>query len=125
MTKHLCPVCGRELTRGGSYCSPACQKEARRRREETALRHMRLRNADNDIYEELLKRLFVAQTKHPVFAEGPYQALGRVGEEYGELAQAINKKQGPERVEAEAWDLLVTAWRFVRRDWDNGEEETR
>ena len=67
---------------------------------------------------ELLKRKDDrARQKHPVFAEGIYQGFGRIGEEYGEVCQAMNHGENNERIEAEAMDLLVVAWRFVRGDY--------
>lgn len=46
-----------------------------------------------------------------------YQGVGVLGEEYGELCQALNKGEGEERVMDEAFDLLCVAWRFCRMDW--------
>lgn len=46
-----------------------------------------------------------------------YQGVGVLGEEYGELCQALNKGEGEERVMDEALDLLCVAWRFCRMDW--------
>ena len=78
----------------------------------------------SDFTAELKKRVAIAEKKHPVFADGIYQAVGVVSEEVGELNQAINKQQGEERICAENWDILVTAFRFWRGDWrpeKNGE----
>ena len=58
-----------------------------------------------------------ARQKHPVFAVGIYQGFGVIGEEYGELCQALNKGQGEDRVMDEALALLCVAWRFCRGDW--------
>ena len=67
---------------------------------------------------ELLKRKDDrARQKHTVFSDGIYQGVGVIGEEYGELCQALNKNQGGERVMDEALDLLCVAWRFCRGDW--------
>lgn len=69
----------------------------------------------------LLTRLAIAlekaERKHPVFAEGPYQGIGRITEELGEAIQCINHGESMERLEEEAMDVLVTAFRFVRKDW--------
>lgn len=73
---------------------------------------------NEEIFEAMLKKLAYAENKHPVFAEGAAQGLGRVGEEYGELCQAINHGEPMERIEAEAMDLLVVAFRFVRKDYE-------
>jgi hypothetical protein len=72
---------------------------------------------DAKLWRFLKYRLATAERKHPQFAEGPYQGTGRIGEEYGELCQALNHGDGETRVMAEAWDLLVVSWRFVRGDW--------
>lgn len=74
-------------------------------------------NKDEKLFSELLKRLAIAERKHPVFAEGIYQGFGRIGEEYGEVCQAMNHGESDARIEAEAMDLLVVAWRFVRGDY--------
>lgn len=73
---------------------------------------------DFEAFQTLQVGLRRAESLHPVFAEGVYQGLGRVGEEYGELAQSLNHGESKERVEAEAMDLLVVVWRFVRKDYD-------
>ena len=69
------------------------------------------------IMSDFLTRLKEAEKKHPVFAEGPYQALGVLAEEQGEVTRAITKDEGDERIYDEALDLLVVAWRFARGDW--------
>ena len=72
---------------------------------------------NDDLYRRLLARVSEAQEKHPVFSEGIYQGVGVIGEEYGELCQALNKLEGEGRVMDEALDLLCVAWRFCRGDW--------
>lgn len=72
---------------------------------------------DGKILFALMNRLAKAEEKHPGFADGIYQGVGVVGEEYGELCQALNKNQGEERVMDEALDLLCVVWRFCRGDW--------
>lgn len=71
--------------------------------------------------EEMCRRLSArvseAERKHPAFSDGIYQGVGVIGEEYGELCQALNKGEGEERVMDEAFDLLCVAWRFCRMDW--------
>ena len=71
-----------------------------------------------DIFGDLEDALKIAEGKHPVFAEGVAQGLGRIGEEFGELCQSINHGEGEDRIKSEALDLLVVAWRFYRRDWE-------
>ena len=72
-----------------------------------------------DLLVALAERVKAAEEKHPDFADGIYQGVGVIGEEYGELCQALNKAQGEERVMDEALDLLCVAWRFCRGDWQN------
>ena len=72
---------------------------------------------DGKVLFALIDRIAKAEKKHPVFADGIYQGVGVIGEEYGELCQALNKNQGEERVMDEALDLLCVVWRFCRGDW--------
>ena len=65
----------------------------------------------------LAERVKAAEEKHPDFSDGIYQGVGVIGEEYGELCQALNKGQGEARVMDEALDLLCVVWRFCRGDW--------
>ena len=69
----------------------------------------------------LAKRMGEAREKHPwpEHADGKYQALGVVGEEYHELVIAV-EKETPERMRDEALDVAVTALRM----WA-GEHERR
>ena len=78
---------------------------------------------DGKVLFALISRIAKAQEKHPEFADGMYQGVGVLGEEYGELCQALNKGEGEERVMDEAFDLLCVAWRFCRGDWRTGDEE--
>lgn len=73
---------------------------------------------NREVYDGLLGRLARAEQLHPVFAVGVPQGIGRITEEVGELARAVNHMEGEDRIMSEAWDVLVTAWRFVRRDWE-------
>ena len=75
-----------------------------------------------DLLMKLTDRVMAAEIKHPDFADGIYQGVGVIGEEYGELCQALNKGEGDERVMDEALDLLCVAWRFCRMDWKKKEE---
>lgn len=77
---------------------------------------------DGRVLFALISRIAKAKEKHPVFADGMYQGVGVLGEEYGELCQALNKGEGEERVMDEAFDLLCVAWRFCRGDWRTGNE---
>lgn len=80
------------------------------------------RELDVSLLMKLADRVKAAENKHPVFADGIYQGVGVIGEEYGELCQALNKGEGEERVMDEAFDLLCVAWRFCRGDWRTGDE---
>ena len=53
-----------------------------------------------------------AEEKHPVYAEGKYQALGVVQSEIAEFLKAIERGTDEEAV-AEAKDAIVTLQRFV------------
>lgn len=77
---------------------------------------------DGKVLFALISRIAKAEEKHPFFADGMYQGVGVLGEEYGELCQALNKGEGEERVMDEAFDLLCVAWRFCRMDWKKKEE---
>ena len=78
-----------------------------------------------DLLVKLADRVKAAEEKHPDFADGIYQGVGVIGEEYGELCQALNKMQGEGRVMAEALDLLCVVWRFCRGDWQNRGSSSR
>ncbi len=64
----------------------------------------------------LADELQAARQKHPVFAEGIYEALGRVGAEYGELIQAVEKGEPAARIREEALHLLVTTVRLLNTE---------
>lgn len=72
---------------------------------------------DGKLLFALIDRVAEAEKKHPAFSDGIYQGVGVIGEEYGELCQALGKSQGEERVMDEALDLLCVVWRFCRGDW--------
>ena len=75
------------------------------------------RELDVSLLLKLADRVKAAEIKHPDFSDGIYQGVGVIGEEYGELCQALNKNQGEARVMDEALDLLCVVWRFCRGDW--------
>ena len=77
---------------------------------------------DNEgIFQELQKRLAVAEQKHVGFAEGKYQALGFLGEEYGEVVKVVTKGEGEKRLYDELFDLLVVTWRMLCGDHEHAE----
>lgn len=78
---------------------------------------------DGKVLFALISRIAKAEEKHPDFADGMYQGVGVLGEEYGELCQALNKNQGEARVMDEALDLLCVVWRFCRGDWEKSRQE--
>ena len=80
---------------------------------------------DDELYRSLAARAVEAEKKHPVFSDGIYQGVGVIGEEYGELCQALNKGEGEARVMYEALDLLCVVWRFCRGDWQTRGSSSR
>lgn len=80
---------------------------------------------DEELLERVKTRIEYAMARHPVFAEGVYQGLGRVGEEYGELVKAVTKGEDAERILYEALDLIAVAWRFARGDYKVPEEKPK
>ena len=76
-----------------------------------------------DLLVKLADRVKAAEEKHPDFSDGIYQGVGVIGEEYGELCQALNKGEGEARVMDEALDLLCVVWRFCRGDWRLNDSE--
>lgn len=81
--------------------------------------------SERDLLVKLADRVKAAEIKHPDFSDGIYQGVGVIGEEYGELCQALNKNQGEERVMDEALDLLCVVWRFCRGDWQKRGSSSR
>lgn len=75
------------------------------------------------VMADFVVRLSEAEEKHPVFAEGPWQGLGFLQEEVGELVRATTHNEGEERMYDEALDVMVTALRFARGDWKMPEED--
>lgn len=74
---------------------------------------------DEDILERVRRGLVRAEHLHPRFAEGKYQALGYLGEEFGEASRAITKNEGEQRMQEELVDLIVVAWRMLRGDHED------
>lgn len=61
----------------------------------------------------VLEQLEKAKSKHPIFPSNPSDGHCIISEELGELAEAINDKQGIERMKEEAAHVAVTAIRFL------------
>jgi len=74
-----------------------------------------------EIFDRVSRTLAKAEKKHPNFAEGQYEALGYLGEEYGEVTKEITKgKEGWEkRMDAEIYDLIAVAIRILRREYEH------
>lgn len=74
---------------------------------------------DEEIFDAVDRGLVRAKHLHPRFAEGKYQALGFLGEEFGEASRAITKNEGEQRMQEELVDLIVVAWRMLRGDHED------
>jgi len=74
--------------------------------------------AGYELLYKIIMGLQRARRLHPVFAEGKYQALGRISAEVGELVQAVEKNEGTAREKAEIIDCLVV----LIRAWLNEHE---
>ena len=61
---------------------------------------------------ELIGKVERARRLHPKFAEGPYEAIGRITAEVGELVQAVEKGEGRQREKDEIMDAIVTLLRM-------------
>ena len=73
------------------------------------------------LFEYIRTQVHRGELLHPVFAEGPYQALGYLEEELGEVAKEVMKKKDgwESRMNDELVDLVVVAIRMLRGDWKN------
>lgn len=65
------------------------------------------------LVDRLCEVIRAAREKHPEFAIGEYQALGRIGAEYGELVQTIEKNEGEDRQIEEAFHTVAVLFRFI------------
>ena len=74
---------------------------------------------NEELFEKLMAAVARAKRLHSNFAEGPYQALGVLGEEYGEVVRAVTKNEGWDRVLSELIDLMAVAWRFAMREHEH------
>lgn len=81
------------------------------------------KKADHEVLYELTHRLIDAEIKHPRFAENVDEGIRAVVEELGEVAQAISHGEPAERIESEMYDLLTTAFRLVRGDYNHEDEK--
>lgn len=68
------------------------------------------------IMQAIALRLEEAREKHPVYAEGPYQALGVVHAEFKELEHAV-EHETESRQKDEALDVIATSVRFLGEEY--------
>lgn len=87
------------------------QKEAKTDAKETASN--KNNQYENATLEIVAVELGKAKGKHHCFPENPAEALSIIGEEFGELAAAINDKENKIRQIEEAAHVAVTAIRFI------------
>ena len=82
------------------------------------------RNKLNIILDKIQPDLKRGERLHPDFAEGVYQALGFLGEEYGEVSREITKGEPgwEKRMDSELFDLIVVAIRMLLRDYERKTE---
>lgn len=74
---------------------------------------------DEEIFDAVDRGLVRAEHLHPNFAEGPYQAIGFLSEEHGEVIRSVTKNEGEQRMQEELVDLIVVAWRMLRGDHED------
>lgn len=68
------------------------------------------------IMQAIALRLEQARDKHPLYAEGQYQALGVIGSEFHELEKAV-EHETESRQMYEALDVIATAVRFLGEEY--------
>lgn len=68
------------------------------------------------IMQAIALRLEQARDKHPLYAEGPYHALGVIGSEFHELEKAVHHET-PAREKDEALDVIATLVRFLGEEY--------
>lgn len=71
-----------------------------------------------EVLTEIVKRVNEAKVKHPFFAEGRYQALDVVEEEFKEFSHAVFH-ESEERQRDEALDVIATCFRFLCGEHEN------
>lgn len=108
--------CGRSLRAAKQLFADSIKGQPRTNPYTVCETILKLSDQDLQVLEHLLIALRAAEKKHPQFAEGPYEALGMISAEMGELTRTVVKQEGEERSYSEALDVMVTAWRFARGD---------
>lgn len=68
------------------------------------------------IMQAIALRLEEARGKHPVYAEGPYHALGVIHAEFKELEHAV-EHETESRQKDEALDVIATSVRFLGEEY--------
>ena len=68
------------------------------------------------IMQAVALRLEHARREHPLYAEGPYQALGVIGSEFRELEHAVEHETAARAMD-EALDVVATAVRFLGEEY--------
>ena len=134
MSQHSCPRCGAindniesvEFGKGDTWCyylkCKKCGYDSSTYTEAEKLDLIWPKNGSlMEIFDRISRTLLKAEKKHPDFAEGQYEALGYLGEEYGEVTKEITKgKDGWEkRMDSEIYDLIAVAIRMLRREYEH------
>lgn len=70
---------------------------------------------DSDVMQAIARRVDEARQKHPLFAEGTYNALGVIEAEFRELEWAVEHESN-DRQRDEALDVIATCFRFLCRE---------
>lgn len=68
------------------------------------------------IIQAIALRLEHARDKHPLYAEGPYHALGVIGSEFHELEKAVEHETESRQMD-EALDVIATLVRFLGEEY--------
>lgn len=68
------------------------------------------------IMQAIALRLEEAREKHPVYAEGPYHALGVMHAEFKELEHAVEHETESRQMD-EALDVIATSVRFLGEEY--------
>lgn len=68
------------------------------------------------IMQAIALRLEEARGKHPLYAEGPYHALGVIHAEFKELEHAVEHETESRQMD-EALDVIATSVRFLGEEY--------
>lgn len=78
-----------------------------------------MNNSLVEIFADVADRVGTARQKHPVFAEGAYNALGVIESEFNEFQHAVFHETEA-RQRDEALDVIVTCCRFLLGEHERG-----